>query len=65
MILAGTSDEIMYIMLQCQKRTEPCETCVLHVFCKPEMFKRMKPSDLESLETGKRKPILIQKGDII
>lgn len=69
MKIVGTSDEITYIMLQCQKRTSTfCEGCVLNVFCKPEMFMKLSPRKLEALETGKFEPtliasILISKGD--
>ena len=64
MRIVGTHDEITYIMLQCQKRTDTfCKGCVLNIFCKPDMFMRLNPSQMESLETGKYEPKLISKGD--
>jgi hypothetical protein len=64
MKIIGTHDEITYIMLQCQKRTDTfCKGCVLNTFCEPGMFMRLNPSKLEAIETGKSIPILIAKGD--
>ena len=65
MRVVGTNEEIMYIVLQCQKRSS-CEGCVLELFCKNQkgdLFIKLKPSHLDALETGKHTPILIAKGD--